>query len=67
MQILTVENQPYSLNNLPDEIEDVRYCVLDVTDPTFIDYYFLPLIFSSFSFNAFSACLATKSVAMFSA
>jgi len=50
MQILTVENEPYSLNNLPDEIDDVRYCVLDVTDPTFIDYYFLPLIFlESFS------------------
>ena len=50
MQILTVENEPYSLNNLPDEIDDVRYCVLDVTDPTWIDYYFLPLIFlESFS------------------
>ena len=50
MQILTVENEPYSLNNLPDEIDDVRYCVLDVTATTFIDYYFLPLIFlESFS------------------
>ena len=50
MQILTVENETYSLNNLPNEIGDVRYCVLDVTDPTFIDYYFLPLIFLE-SFN----------------
>ena len=50
MHILTVENETYSLNNLPNEIGDVRYCVLDVTDPTFIDYYFLPLIFLE-SFN----------------
>jgi len=50
MQILTIDNKTYSLNNLPDVIDDVRYCVLDTTDPTFIDYYFLPLIFlESFS------------------
>jgi len=51
MQILTIENEAYSLNNLPDVIDDVRYCVLDTTDPTFIDYYFLPLIFLE-SFNS---------------
>ena len=31
MQILTIDNEAYSLNNLPDVIDDVRYCVLDTT------------------------------------
>lgn len=45
MLILTNENKPYDLNKIPDEIEDIRYCVLDVTDLDNVDYYFNPLIF----------------------
>ena len=40
MKILTVDNNPYDLDTVPDKIEDVRYCVLDASDPTYIDYYF---------------------------
>ena len=51
MQILTVENNYYSLNNLPKEInEDIRYSVLDNSDPKDPDYFFMPLIYlESFS------------------
>ena len=51
MQILTVENNCFSLNNLPKEItEDIRYSVLDNSDPKDPDYFFMPLIYlESFS------------------
>ena len=51
MHILTVENKTYNLNELPDVIDDIRYCILDATDKNNIDYYFLPLVFLE-SFNA---------------
>ena len=28
-KILTVETHPYDLDMVPEEIEDIRYCVLD--------------------------------------
>ena len=43
MKILTNENKPFSLNDLPEVIDDIRYCVLDCTDP--IMDCFIPLIF----------------------
>ena len=33
MKILTVENKTYDINCVPDEIDDIRYCVLDASDP----------------------------------
>ena len=45
MNILTVKNHTYNIDCIPDEIDDIRFCVLDCSDPTFIDYYFLPLVF----------------------
>jgi hypothetical protein len=44
MRILTNENQAFDLNNLPDEIEDLRYCVLDYSDTSNVDYYWYPLV-----------------------
>ena len=44
-RILTVENSSYDLDRIPDEISDLRYCVLDYSDPKNADYYFIPLIF----------------------
>jgi hypothetical protein len=50
MKILTVENQSYDLNYVPEEIEDIRYCVLDYSDKDNADYIFVPLVFlESFS------------------
>ena len=51
MRILTLDNESYNLNNLPKEIsEDIRYSVLDNSDPKEPDYFFVPLIYlESFS------------------
>lgn len=45
MRILTPENKTYELNQIPDDVEDIRFCVLDCADKNNIDFYFLPLIF----------------------
>jgi hypothetical protein len=51
MRILTLDNQCFNLTNLPDELEDdVRFAVLDNSDPKDPDFFFIPLIFlESFS------------------
>tara|TARA_X000000950_G_scaffold93038_1_gene117166 strand:+ start:132 stop:632 length:501 start_codon:yes stop_codon:yes gene_type:complete len=51
MNILTVDNNTYNLNAVPNEIEDLQYCVLDCTNPKVLDYFYIPLIFLE-SFNA---------------
>ena len=45
MNILTVENKTFSLDNVPDSDVDLRYCILDAGDPTYLDFYFPQLIF----------------------
>ena len=50
MRILTLENCAYNLDTLPDEVDDLRFSILDNSDPTDPDYYYIPLIFlESFS------------------
>ena len=56
MKILTLDNNSYDIDSVPDEIDDIRYCVFDAGDPEFMDYYFLPLIFLE-SFYAPAICL----------
>ena len=51
MLILTEENISYNLDRIPDEVDDVRYCVLDCSSQRETDFYWLPLIFLE-SFNA---------------
>tara|TARA_Y100001937_G_scaffold121730_1_gene180976 strand:+ start:2050 stop:2550 length:501 start_codon:yes stop_codon:yes gene_type:complete len=51
MNILTVDNVTYDLNAVPNEIDDLQYCVLDCGNPKLLDYFFIPLIFLE-SFNA---------------
>jgi len=52
MQILTLDNQTFSLNNLPEEVdENTRFAVLDNSNPNEPDFFFMPLIFLE-SFNA---------------
>ena len=46
MRILTLENQTFFLNDLPNEIEDdLRFAVLDNSNASDPDYFFIPLIF----------------------
>jgi hypothetical protein len=51
MRILTLDNECFNLDDLPDQIEDdVRFSVLDNSDPKSPDFFFVPLIFlESFS------------------
>lgn len=51
MRILTLDNIAYEMNEIPDEVEDMRFCVLDNSDPKDPDYFFIPLIFLE-SFNS---------------
>ena len=52
MNILTLDNATFSLNNLPDEVdENTRFAVLDNSNPAEPDFFFMPLIFLE-SFNA---------------
>ena len=45
MRILTNDNRAYNISQIPDKVDDVRYCVLDYSNQNDVDYYFLPLIF----------------------
>jgi hypothetical protein len=51
MRILTLDNIAYDLDTLPDEVEDMRFAILDNSDPANPDYHYIPLIFLE-SFNA---------------
>lgn len=51
MNILTIDNQSFNLNNLPEEVdENMRFAVLDNSNPHEPDFFFMPLIFLE-SFN----------------
>jgi hypothetical protein len=51
MRILTLDNVPYDLDILPEEIDDMRFAILDNSDSHNPDYHYIPLIFLE-SFNA---------------
>lgn len=56
MKILTVENTTYNLDEIPETVDDLRYGILDYSNPANIDYYFIPLVFLE-SFYAPAAVL----------
>ena len=66
MNILTLDNISFSLNNLPDEVDDsTRFAVLDNSDPQDPDFYFVPLIFlESFNSPAMVLRIAGREIAM---
>lgn len=41
----------FELNEVPNEVDDLRFCVFDNSNPKDPDYYFVPLIFLE-SFNS---------------
>lgn len=52
MRILTLENNSYSLSNIPSTMEEtIRFAVLDNSNPQDPDFFFNPLIFLE-SFNS---------------
>lgn len=50
MRILTLDNRAFPMSDIPDEVEDLRFAVLDNSDTKNPDYFFVPLIFLE-SFN----------------
>jgi len=51
MRILTLDNTAFEMNDIPEEVDDMRFCVFDNSDPKDPDYFFIPLIFLE-SFNS---------------
>ena len=51
MKILTLDNTVYNLETLPEEIDDLRFAILDNSNPANVDYHYIPLIFLE-SFNS---------------
>ena len=51
MRILTIDNIAYNLETLPEEIDDMRFAILDNSNPQSVDYHYIPLIFLE-SFNS---------------
>ena len=51
MRILTLDNKCYKLEHLPDELtDDIRFSVLDNSNPKEPDFFYIPLIFLDFLF-----------------
>ena len=50
-KILTLQNETFEINELPEFIDDLRFCILDNSNPVDPDYFFVPLIFLE-SFNS---------------
>jgi hypothetical protein len=65
MKILTLENNTYNLETLPEEIDDLRFAILDNSVPANVDYHFIPLIFlESFNSPALVLRIADKVIKM---
>ena len=66
MNILTLDNIAYDLNLIPDHVEDdIRFSVLDNSDPQNPDFFFIPLIFlESFSAPAMVLEIGGKEITM---
>ena len=46
MKILTLDNVTYKLEKIPEYVdENLRFAVLDNSDPNEPDFYFMPLIY----------------------
>lgn len=56
MRILTADNKSYELDQVPDEVEDLSYSVLDCSDNKNIDFFYSPLVFLE-SFHSPAAVL----------
>ena len=58
-KILTLNNESYSLEKMPEKVDDIRFCILDNSDTSNPDFYFIPLIFLE-SFNAPAVVIQLK-------
>ena len=64
MKILTLDNRTYKLEKIPEWVdENLRFAVLDNSDPSNPDFFYIPLIFLE-SFNAPAAVLEAGQMEM---
>ena len=56
MKILTTDNVAFDMNDMPEEVDDLRYAVLDYSNTNNVDYHFVPMVFME-SFNAPAAVI----------
>lgn len=66
MRILNLENNEfYNLETLPEEIDDLRFAILDNSNPANVDYHYIPLIFlESFNSPALVLTIGDKTLKM---
>lgn len=65
MKILTPDQKAYELDSVPNEVEDLSFCVLDYSDSKNPDYFYVPLVFlESFQSPAAVLRLGNKIVQM---
>lgn len=65
MRILTLDNAPFDLDHLPEEVDDMRFAILDNSNPADPDYHYIPLIFlESFTSPALVLRIGTNLVRM---
>jgi hypothetical protein len=65
MRILTLDDIYYNLETLPEEIDDLRFAILDNSTPSNVDYHYIPLIFlESFNSPALVLRIADKTIKM---
>ena len=65
MKILTLDNPAIDMDEIPDEVDDLRFCVFDNSDPKDPDYFFIPLIFlESFSCPALVLRIGNHTIKM---
>ena len=66
MRILTLDNECFHLDKLPEELEDdIRFAVLDNSNPKDPDFFFVPLIFlESFTAPAMVINIAGHEITM---
>jgi hypothetical protein len=66
LRILTLdENKAFDLNHLPDEVDDMRFAILDNSNPQAPDYFYIPLIFlESFTSPAIVLRVGEESIKM---
>lgn len=66
MRILILdEGTAYNLETLPEEIDDLRFAILDNSTPSNVDYHFIPLIFlESFNSPALVLKIGDKNIKM---
>lgn len=59
MNILTIDNESYEIDYIPEQIDDIRYSVLDYSNKNDVDYIFQPLVFLEI-FNSPAAILSVN-------